>query len=274
MTTEKRNDEIDLIELFLNIYIFFKKNFWILLIAGVIGGGLGYSTKFFGKKHFESSMLIESYPISNNLLMEYINSIQLIIKDGNRHYLSERMEIDTTNIIDLKKISVEDVYDEKAKKSKGYLSIAVTVDDNKLLNNLSSGILNYIEKEPFVQSEIQIFTENNQNLISKIDIEIEKLEVLQRNNLNQQKSKGDVSIYNSQNSYQNELLALLKEKQRLEKQLKFSTPFRIIQDFTIYQKPIRKTATYTFTGGLLFGFIAMFILVIRNINKSIKRKTL
>ena len=79
---------------------------------------------------------------------------------------------------------------------------------------------NYIEKETYVQSEIQIFTENKQDLISKIDEEIKKLEILQENNLNQQMSKGDVSIFNSQKSFQNELLALLKEKQKLEKHLK------------------------------------------------------
>jgi hypothetical protein len=270
MTTEKRNDEIDLIELFLNMYIFFKKNFWILFIAGVIGGGLGYSTKFFGKSHYESSMLINSYTISENLLMEYINNIQNIIDDENSKYLSEKMEIDSTNLKNLKKISVKDVYDEKAKKSKGYLSVTVTVDDNQLLNILSSGILNYIEKEPFVQSEIQISTENNQDLISKIDKEIEKLEVLQENSLNSYQNKADVNIYNSQKSFQNELLALIKEKQGLEKRLKFKTPFRVIQDFTIYQKPIKKTITYTFSGGLLFAFIALFYLIFRQINIKIK----
>lgn len=274
MTTEKRNDEIDLIELFLNMYMFFKKNFWILFISGIIGGGLGYSTKFFGKKHFESSMLINSYTVSRNILMEYINNIQAIIDDGNSKYLSERMGIDTTNLINLKKISVEDIYDEKTKKSKGYLSVTVTVEDNQLLNNLGSGILNYIEKEPYVQSEIEIYKENNQNLISKIDEEIKKLEALQENNLNQSKNKGDVNIYNTQKSFQNELLALIKEKQGIEKRLQFKTPFRVIQDFTIYQKPIRKTVTYTFSSGLIFGFITLLILIFRNINESIKRKTL
>ena len=42
MTEEKRNDEIDLIEVFLNIYVFFKKHFWLLFIATFIGGVLGY----------------------------------------------------------------------------------------------------------------------------------------------------------------------------------------------------------------------------------------
>ncbi|HAF28008.1 MAG TPA: hypothetical protein DCG75_03075 [Bacteroidales bacterium] len=272
MTTEKRNDEIDLIELFLNIYIFFKKNFWFLFISVIIGAGLGYSTKFLTKKHYESSMLINSYTVSGNLLMEYINNIQSILEDGNLKYLSERMEMDTIQLASLKEITIEDVYDEKEKKSKGYLSVSVNVLDNNILSVLDDGILKYIEKEPFVQSEIEIFTENNLNIISKIDEEIEKIEELQQLSLSQDQNKGDVNIYNSQKSFQNELLDLLKEKQNREKYLKFAIPYRVIQDFTIYQKPKTKTKTYTLISGFLFGFIAFSFLIIKNINKSLKEK--
>jgi hypothetical protein len=272
MTTDKKNDEIDLIELFLNMYIFFKKNFWILFISGLIGGGLGYSTKFYGKKHYESSMLINSYTVSADLLIEYINNIQTIIEDENIDLLSNKMEIDSLSLSNLSKISVEDVYDEKKEQSKGYLSVMVEVENNQLLNTLSTGILNFIEKETFIKTEIDLFTKNNQNLISKIDEEIIKLEILQENNLKQSQNKGDVNIYNSQKSFQNELIALIKEKQGIEKRLQFKTPFRVIRDFTIYQKPVKKTVTYTLSGGLLFGFIVLLILIIQNINKNIKEK--
>lgn len=270
MTTEKRNDEIDLIELFLNIYIFFKRNFWFLFISVIIGAGLGYSTKFFTKKHYESSMLINSYTVSGNLLIEYINKIQTILEDGNLQYLSERMEMDTLQLTSLKEITIEDVYDEKEKKSKGYLSVSVNVLDNNILSVLDDGILKYIEKEQYVQSEIEIFTENNLNIISKIDEEIEKIEELQQLSLSQEQNKGDVNIYNSQKSFQNELLDLLKEKQNREKVLKFAIPFRVIQEFTIYQKPITKTKISVLIGGVLVGFIALSFLIIRNINLSLK----
>lgn len=270
METEKRNDEIDLIEVFLKMYIFFKKNFWVLFISVIIGAGLGYSIKFLSEKHYESSMLINSDTVSEDLLIEYINNIQTIIEDGNFQYLSDKMEIDSLYLINLKGISVEEVYDEKEKKSKEYLSVTANVIDNQLLASLSTGILKFLEKEPYIQNEIEIFNENNLSIISKIDEELEKLEILQDNNLNQSRGKGDVNIYNSQNSFQDELLKLLKEKQSKEKMLKFATPFRVIQDFTIYQKPETNTKTYTLIGGLLFGFLALTLLIIRNINKSIK----
>lgn len=275
MTTEKRNDEIDLIEVFLNIYIFFKKHFWFFTIAVVIGAILGYSTKFFSKEHFESSTLINSYTVSDNILIKHIDNIQSIIGDNNISYLSERMEIDSTNLRSVNSLTAEIVYDEKDdKKSLGFVKVTVNVDNNEILKHLNQGITNYLEKEPFIQNEISLFIENNKNLIEEIDKQIAKIEALQEKLIHTAQSKGDVNIYNDQNSFQDELLGLIKEKQNREKFLQFATPYRIIQDFIIYQKPIRKTKTYTVVGAFAFFMLALFYLIIRNINNTLKEKEL
>jgi len=274
MNTEKRNDEIDLIELFLNIYIFFKKHFWLLFISAFIGAGLGYSTKFFAKKHYESTMLVNSYTTSSDLIIQYINTIQSLLDDNNLALLSKKMEIDSSKLVVLKKISAEKALDEKKEEELGFLIIKAETIDNRLFENLGTGILNFLSKEPYIQNDIEIFKENNLNIISRIDEEIRKIEILQELNLRESSNKGDVNIYNSQRSFQNEILELLKEKQTREKSLKFAVPFRLIQDFTIFQKPVKKTVTYTLTGGFLFGFLALFYLIFRNINKNIKEKGL
>ncbi len=273
MTTEKRNDEIDLIELFLNIYIFFKKNFWLFFIAVIIGGGLGYSTKFFAKKHYESAMLINSYTVSENLLIKYFNIIQSLIEDNNLSYLSERMGIDTLNLESLKEIKAEMAYDEKdERKSLGYLTVSVNVLDNEILLLLNNGLLKYLEKEPYIQNEIETYKENNLQLIEKINEEIKKIEILQETNLKQSEKKGDVNIYNSQKSFQNELLDLLKEKQNREKALKFATPYRVIQDFTVYNKPVIKAKTFSLVGAFGCFFIVLCFLIIKNLNSTINKK--
>lgn len=271
MTNEKRNDEIDLIEVFLNIYIFFKKHFWTFVLSLVIGGILGYSTKFFATKHYESTMIINSYTVSEDILIENFNNINSIIKDGNYSYLSERLELDSTLLITLNDISAEQAYDEKLKKDKDYVYVHVKLSDNKILKDLSNGLLTYFEKEPYIKSEIETYEENNMSLIAKIDEEINKLDKLQDNLLNPVQSKSDVNIYNDQKSFQNEILGLVKEKQTREKYLKYSTPFRIIQDFTVFNKPIKKVKTYTIIGAFLGFFFILMFLVIRNINKTINK---
>src|SRR6056297_3500427 len=104
MTEEKRNDEIDLVEVFTNTYLFFKKHFWFLFGAVIVGALLGYSTKFFTQKFYESSMLIESEILSDEILMEYINNIQTLFDDGNYILLQNKMEIDSTELIEIKSI--------------------------------------------------------------------------------------------------------------------------------------------------------------------------
>lgn len=270
MTTEKRNDEIDLIELFLKIYVFFKKHFWFLFICAFIGAGIGYSTKFFTKKHYESTMIMNSNTIPEKFLIEYINNLNSIIKDKNYMYLSKKMMIDSNLLLSINEIKAESAYDEKEKKNLGYVTVSVKVSDNQIIEHLSKGMLNYIADETYVKNETEIFIEQNTALIEKIDEEIKKLEILQTSLSKPVQNSGDVNIYNDQKSFQDELLSLLKEKQSREKLLKFAVPFRIIQDFTIYQKPVRKTVTYTLSGGFIFGFIALFYLIFKNLNKQVK----
>lgn len=268
MTTEKRNDEIDLIEVFLNIYIFIKKHFWVLFISGIIGGALGYSTKFIGKKHYESSMLIESYTLSDNILVEYINNIQTIINDDNYEYLGSQTNLSVELISNLEHIETEKTYNEKEKKYLKYLKINCSSISNSIYKNLSNGLINYLNKMPYVQNELEHFVDQNNALIEKIDQEILLLEKLQ-NNISENRSKSGVNIYNEQNSFHQDLLGLLREKQRRQKELLYATPFRVIEDFIIYQKPVRKTVTYTFIGAFTLSFLILLILIFKQINKNI-----
>jgi hypothetical protein len=217
-------------------------------------------------------MLIESDILSDEILMEYINNIQTLLDDKNYILLQKKMGIDSTELVEINSIDANFVYDEKEKKRLGYLSVKIITNDNKVLNNLDQGILNFIDTEEYFQNEIEIFRKNTQNLIQNINQEINKIEQLQANFISPQNKNGEIKIYYQEKSLQEELLLLTKEKQNLEKAIQFAAPFRVIKDFTIYQKPKTKSTTYTLAGALILGFIAFSILIIRNINKSLKGK--
>ncbi len=270
--SEKRNDEIDLIELFLKFYIFIKKNFWFLFISGIIGGCLGYSTKFITKEYYESSMLVESYTLSNDLIIEYINGFQNILLDENYQYLNTKTGLEEIESEAINEIIAKKLYDEINEENLKYIKVSVKSNSNLLFENLSTGLLKYFISQKYVMNEIELFVEQNNTLISKIDDEIKQLEKLQQKTITQTPSKGDVNIYNDQKSFQSELLGLLKEKQYREKLLKFATPFRVIQDFTIYQRPITKSKTYALAGALILGFIAFLYLAFKRINIKLKEQ--
>lgn len=273
MTEEKRNDEIDLIEVFTNIYLFFKKHFWFLFGAVLVGAILGYSTKFYTQKFYESSMLIESEILREDILKEYIDNIQSLKEDKNYNFLSEKMDIEPNKLINLISIESEIIEDkDKDKDIPQPIHIKVKAHTNTILQKLAKGIANYINKEEYVQNEIDIFKKNTRDLINKINQEIKKIEQIQANFIEPQNRAGEIRIYSQEKSLQEELLLLTKEKQELEKAIQLAAPFRVIKDFTIYNNPKTKATTYTLAGALIFGFIAFLILIVRNINRSLKEK--
>ncbi|MEA2105573.1 MAG: hypothetical protein U9P82_02470 [Bacteroidota bacterium] len=265
MTEEKRNDEIDLIEVFTNIYLFFKKHFWFLFGAVLVGAILGYSTKFYTQKFYESSMLIESEILREDILKEYIDNIQSLKEDKNYNFLSEKMDIEPNKLINLISIESEIIKDKN-------IHIKVKAHTNTILQKLAKGIANYINKEEYVQNEIDIFKKNTRDLINKINQEIKKIEQIQANFIEPQNRAGEIRIYSQEKSLQEELLLLTKEKQKLKKAIQLAAPFRVIKDFTIYNNPKTKATSYTLAGALIFGFIAFLILIVRNINRSLKEK--
>lgn len=270
MSTEKRNDEIDLIEVCLKIYIFFKKNFLILFISGIIGGAVGYSTKFYTKNSFESSMLIESYTLSEDIIIEYISNLQTIIADRNYDYLSAKTGSEKEILSDLEIISAERLSYGKNNKDLDYIKIYAKSKSNVLLSTLSDCLLEYLKQEAYVRNEIEIFIDQNNVLIEKIDTEILLLEELQKKNLTDAHTKPGVNIYNEQTSFHKDLLGLIKEKQLRQKRLKFATPFRVIEDFIIYQKPVSKNRKHTVSSAILFIITTILVLIVIELNKKVK----
>lgn len=269
MTTERKNDEIDLIEVFFGIYIFLKRNFWILFIATIVGAGLGYSTKFYAKPHFESSMIVKSYIMSSNLLSEYIVKFQNLLNDKNYKLLHEQTNLSIEELRSIKEITTEIPYDEKGKDELGYTIIHVKCIQNIVLDKLGNGILSFLEKEPFLISEIESFKVKNTAITEHITDEINNLGFKNNKPLGSGE-KNKINIFNGTEVFYNELIFLLEEKYQREKELKFAEPFRIIEDFTRYQKPVKKTVTYTISGGVLLWFLTLLFIVIRHLNKEIR----
>jgi hypothetical protein len=271
MTAEKRNDEIDLIEVFFNTYIFFKRKFWYLFIATIIGAGLGYSTKFYAKPHFESSMIIESYTISNELLSEYIEKFQELLKDKNYNFLQKETGLTIEELRSIREITTDIPFDDKKKEELGYVIVKVKCIHNTVLNKLSQGILNFVGNETYVIDEIDNFKIKNTAIIDHITKEIKNLQPDNSKSSRNFKEENKINVFNNDEFFYNELIFLLEQKFDREKELQFAVPFRVIEDFTVYLRPVKKSTTYSVAGGLLLWFLTLIVILIRRINKKIKR---
>ncbi|MCK5028096.1 MAG: hypothetical protein KAR57_00580 [Bacteroidales bacterium] len=259
METEIRSDEIDLIEVFFNIYKFFKKNILILIISGIIGAALGYSYKFFTKEYYKSEMLMVSYTISEELRINYIKQFQSLLHDKNFESLNNKTGLKIADLNNIKEISTKT---DGNKTAENILFVNAQVWDSSVLSKLAEGIQSFINSFSYVQDEIKIFKENNLSLLKDIDVFIiDSINPLQRNYY--------VNDLDNDEFFHNEVVDLLKEKQKIEKKLNYAIPFRVIQDFTIYKNPVNNTKRNSTVGAIILLFTTIFVLIIIQINKKI-----
>ena len=260
METDIRNDEIDLVEVFLKLYIFLKKYFILILISGIIGTSLGYSTKFFLKEYFKSEMIIESYTISEKLRINYINQFQSLLDDKNFEILNNETGLEIADLKNIKELSTKT---DINKKDEDILFITTQVWDSSVLPKLANGIQSFMFSFSYVKDEIEIFKDNSLSLINDIDIFI-------KDSINTSHRNYYISSIENNDFFHNEVLDLLKEKQKIEKSLKYATPFRVVQDFTIYQNPVNNYKKNTFLGTVIFIITTILVLVIIELNKKAK----
>ena len=272
MTTENRNDEIDLIEVFFNVFKFFKRNILILIVSTAVGAALGYSYKFISKEYYKSEMLMESYTISEELRTNYIKQFQNLLDDKNYETLSAKSGLKIEDLKMIKRISFET---DGNKTDEDILFVNTQVWDTSVLPKLAEGIQSFMNSFPYVNDEIALFKENSQSFIN----DIEKY----KENISSLISNVDVfvidSVISTRNYYINELskneffhnevIDLIKEKQKIEKELNYALPFRVIKDFTVFKTPVNNNKGNTLKGAILFIFAALLVLIIIDINKRI-----
>jgi len=260
MANAIKNDEIDLVEVFFSIFKFIKKNIVILVISGILGATIGFSSKFFTKEYFKSEMIIESYTISEELRINYINQFNNLLEDKSYEYLSENSSLSIEELMLIKKISAKpdgNIIDEEI------LFINIVVWDYSVLPKIAEGLQSYMNSFTYVKNEIELFKENSKSLIR--DIEKYVIDSINPSNRNYYVN----NITKKDKFFHNEVLDLLREKIQLEKELNYALPFRIIQDFTIYKNPVNKVKKNSMKGALILFFITFLTLIIIQFNKKI-----
>ena len=83
------------------------------------------------------------------------------------------------------------------------------IEHKELFNNYINKLKLY---NKWSNNEIEVYKQNNLDIIDRIEGEINKIENLQELTVLQSKNKSDVNIFNDQKSFQKEILDLHKEK--------------------------------------------------------------
>lgn len=239
------NDEIDLVELFKKIYVFIKKNKWVLITVFILGSVLGYcQTSKKAKKSkdiYRSQFIVESPFISGNEIYMIGRNLSYNLDQSE----SAKNTSEVLNTIDEIECTKDVVTEGEEPEVNMIFKTTQSLDVNKLID--------------FVKEEIKINKNFDKNY---------RLEVQQQNELLKLLNKELSEVKEEKDSKQ--FLAyidLLEKKQNLEK--KMGSIENPIQCYPIAPlnllEPATKFSVFVMLGyGLILTlFSAMIILLLR-----------
>ena len=214
--TEKRNDEIDLIEVFqkmgngiINLFnkflnllylllLFFIRKSILIFIFIILGLTLGFVQYKTSPRYYSSSLEAYSNAMASLDMINYLNNIHELFKNQNTEGLESKLGIDLSElekikdvkaykVIDLNKDGITDLvdYDEKYKSSDTTISrnrfvIKVEVFDQTVFPTIQESIMSYIEQNKYLNELNTVRKKQLQELITKLDIEINTLDSLKK----------------------------------------------------------------------------------------------
>lgn len=216
MTTERKNDEIDLIEVFQNIgqgiknlfnwflnllyriVLFFIRRAILIGIIIIIFVAFGFYQYKTSDRYYSSSLEAYSNAMASLDMINYINNINELFMENNYKGLEQKLGIDSVELekvknvkaykaIDLNKDGIPDLidYDEKYQSSDSTISrsrfvVKVEVYDETVFPTIQESILHYIDNNNYIKELNTIRKKQLQQLIVKLDNEISSLDSLKK----------------------------------------------------------------------------------------------
>lgn len=317
LSKQQTPDEIDLIELFnrmgrgiksgilwlfkqikLLIILLIRKSLWII-IFGIIGLFIAYFLFTNSKRYYASELTATSNSVNSTYIINSVNLLNDLFKEQNYKIASDYLAINVDEVKKIKAIKsfygidvngdgVPDyvdyankyVYNPKdsiIKRLKDYFYVDIEVYDENIFSKARDGIINYIQRNPYVVQNNNERVRKNATLIISYDNEIKKLDSLQRIEyfevpLNQKASSNQMVILNEKTKelYHDQILKLEKNKLFYQEQNElYGDPITIIQDFTPLSKAENPYMQYAKKWGIVFAILGFIISLLWQYRKKI-----
>jgi hypothetical protein len=217
-TTETRDDEIDLYDLFRRIgktlsnwfkaigrgilisLTFVLKNILPLFLSLVLGTGLSYLMKWSCKPFYTSEILLRSNTVPNSEMIPILNKINLLLKEKNIKGLESLLSLSSESANSIKDIQAFwiidqnndqtpdytdfknrfNVYDTLNARMQDRLVVRAKVFDPKVLPALKDGLLSYVGNDPVLKLRNEFRLRKTEELIVRLNYDIEQLDSLQK----------------------------------------------------------------------------------------------
>lgn len=277
-TTQQGYEEIDLIELLIKIYKFFKKRLLLIILCIVISIGLGGLTSFLAfKPRYQSSMIISSRSLSASEVAGFISTLNNLAEEENIEELSKLTKIPEDLTKKIEKIEALPNRDfqknvEKDLRKDSTVAIQLEITKNQKWQTYQDGIVYYLENIPYVKKKTALYKEAQEQLLLKVQKEIRHLDSLKKIVEASTSIKSQLILNNSGEVY-TEIMKLYETESKIKEKLAFLNDIQVIKGFTNYKKPkkfsLKNTLSLSAVAGLVLGVVLALII---ELNKIIRKR--
>jgi hypothetical protein len=248
--TESLSDEINLKEVLYSIFSFIGKHFRLFLLFNLVGISIGTLYYFNAQKVYSSRFTGECMLLPDGRTIELINDLDGLRKNEDWVLLGKRLGMKPEKVRMIKEILPlpNATIDKESRGTEDYanqvnpmpfsFSVVVKIADNSILPDLQKGIVDYLSSNQYNKIRTARFVENRLNLLKSINAEIQRLDslfiidkVIRYKSVSKPESKNEIT-------YKDLLFELQEKKENIEDELRFAAPVRVIQEFTVFRKPI------------------------------------
>lgn len=281
-----KDDEIDLSLVALNLINIIKRYRVLLIMIVSLGCLIGVFQYYKSAPYYETSLIATSRVLTFNQVANLIKVLDKLAAEGNHSLLAKKMNVSISvaeNISQLKAVVVEEEVtrvtddDDETLAFKRNLALAnnvseivLTTTDNKQLDSIQTGLLFYLETNPFVEKRKSIQKRNLERMQTRLLEEVKKLDSLRlsvNKLISQSSANTSTTIVMDPSSINRSILELYKREQNLQTELALIDDVQIIQGFTPFEQPsgpgLLKVIAIALGASLALGFILIALLEIR-----------
>ena len=271
MSDSKKNDEIDLSELFLKAIITVKANFLLILLFFFIGLAVGLAYYLSSRKVFENKMIISSAILTESYGRTLIENTNRYIREGNNAALASQLYITEVEAREINSLKIETLTKSESEDQKESERLLITAEvfDQNVLPKLQHGIVAYFENNEFAKVRVEQNKSYFKEMLARTENEIKDLEQFKFRIFNGdffQSSKGNVmfdpTIVNSK------ILELTEKKIGYQNALRLANSVQVIDGFTRFEHQTKPKLSVSLTSGSLVGLFFVGMLIVF---KSVRR---
>lgn len=246
---------------------------WIMVtFLALLGAGAGWTYYLITPPTYSATLVLTSKDLGNEFCAGEIKNLNALLRDQSYSRLSEVIKIDEQSAKNLKSIEFEN-YDEGLLEEDTIASakpfkVVATVYNNRVFPDIKTGIVNYLENNPYAKTRKEIRKSNLITLQNKFTNEILELDSLKEKLSDNLMPRGGNGFIFGQPidplQAHKEAISIFRSELEIKNELALLDNIQVIQDFFPKEKPdhpkLRSSiALFTFLGLMLGSLLARFL---------------